>query len=293
MMTAIQNLAPGIAVTVARRLIAESFRNEGNDSAELDARLLIGHALGLDHTALAVGADRRLGADEVSVIETLAARRLDGEPVARILGRKEFWGLPFRISAATLVPRPESETVIEAALAAVDASGGRTRALRLADLGTGSGALLLALLSELPDAYGVGTDLCTGALAMARDNARALGLADRAAFVACDFGAALSPSDLVVCNPPYVATAEIAALAAEVREHDPRLALDGGADGLAGYRALAAEAARLLAPAGRLVVELGAGQAERAGALFAQAGLVCSTACDLAGIARALTAHFP
>jgi len=235
-----------------------------------------------------------LAPEEIDRIEELGARRLKGEPVARILGHKEFWGLPLRISAATLVPRPESETVVEAALAVIDATGGRMRPLRVADLGTGSGALLLALLSELPQADGVGTDLSAAALAVARDNAIALGLAGRAAFVACDFASALQgPFDLIVCNPPYVATGEIAALAPEVREHDPWLALDGGSDGLVGYRTLAADTARLLAPSGRLVVELGAGQAEAVSALFTQTGLAFWTTNDLANIPRALTALVP
>jgi release factor glutamine methyltransferase len=288
-------LAPGVAVTAARRLLADRLRNHGVESADLDARLLVGHALGLDHTALVAAAGRKLVPTEVGAIDRLAARRLGGEPVARILGRKEFWGLPLAVSAATLVPRPDSETLVEAALAAVDATGGRMRALRLADLGTGSGALLLALLSELHQARGVGTDLCPAALAVARQNADALGLAARASFVACDFGAALQgPFDLVVCNPPYVQTGEIAALAAEVREHDPHLALDGGTDGLDGYRAIADDAPRLLARGGRLVVELGAGQAAAVTDVFTRAGMnVDPPLRDIADIARALTVHAP
>jgi release factor glutamine methyltransferase len=286
--------AAGMDVAAARRLLAERFRQRQTDSAELDARILVGRALRLDHGALAAAARRMLAPEEIDRIEELGARRLKGEPVARILGHKEFWGLPLRISAATLVPRPESETVVEAALAVIDATGGRMRTLRIADLGTGSGALLLALLSELPQADGVGTDLSAAALAVARDNAIALGLAGRAAFVACDFASALQgPFDLIVCNPPYVATGEIAALAPEVREHDPWLALDGGSDGLVGYRTLAADTARLLAPSGRLVVELGAGQAEAVSALFTQTGLAFWTTNDLANIPRALTALVP
>jgi release factor glutamine methyltransferase len=288
-------LTPGVAVTAARRLLADRLRDHGVESADLDARLLVGHALGLDHTALAAAAGRKLVPTEVGAIDRLAARRLGGEPVARILGRKEFWGLPLAVSPATLVPRPDSETLVEAALACIDAAGGRMRALRLADLGTGSGALLLALLSELRQARGVGTDLCPAALAVARQNADALGLAARASFVACDFGAALQGSfDLVVCNPPYVQTGEIATLAAEVREHDPRLALDGGADGLDGYRAIADDARRLLARSGRLVVELGAGQAAAVTDVFTRAGLgVDPPLRDVADIARALTVHVP
>ncbi len=148
------------------------------------------------------------------------------------------------------MPRPETETVVEAALAAIDGDGPRTRALRIADLGTGSGALLVALLSELPNAIGIGTDVSREALAAARDNAGRLGFASRAVFAACDFGAALAGAfDLVVSNPPYIASAEIALLPPEVR-HDPRRALDGGADGLGCYRAIAGQAPKLLKPDG-------------------------------------------
>jgi release factor glutamine methyltransferase len=260
-------------IAEARRSLIAQLRAGGVDSPELDARILIGHALGLDHAALAAAPARRLGAMEESAIAALARRRLAHEPVARIVGAKEFWSLNLAVSAATLVPRPETETVVEAALAAVAAQRPRARALRIADLGTGSGAILLALLSELPEAFGVGTDLDPAALALARGNARRLGLT-RAAYVACDMAAALrGPFDLIVSNPPYIASGDIATLPPEVRLFDPRRALDGGPDGLDGYRAIAAGAPALLAPDGALVVELGAGQAEPAAALFAAAGL--------------------
>src|SRR5580658_11091035 len=168
-------------VAAARRALAARFHAAGLDTPDLDSRILIGHALGLDHAALAAAATRRLGADEENAIAALASRRLTGEPVARILGYKEFWSLPLRVDAATLVPRPETETVVEAALAAIDAGGPRSRTLRIADLGTGSGALLLALLTELPNAFGIGTDTSFGALDVARDNAQRLQFA-RAAF---------------------------------------------------------------------------------------------------------------
>ena len=185
------DLKAGTTIAAARRLLAQSFRERGLDTPELDARLLVAHALKLDHAALAAQDQRILTAGEADALAALAARRLAREPVARILGRKEFWGLELRLNAATLVPRPETETVIEAALAAID----RDRAppaLRVADLGTGSGALLIALLSELPAAHGIGTDISLAALACARDNARALGCGGRTSFVACDYGAALA-----------------------------------------------------------------------------------------------------
>jgi release factor glutamine methyltransferase len=293
-------LEPGASVADARRQLAAEFRRRGLETPELDARLLVAHALALDHTGLATHAHRRLSITEAGDIAALAARRLAREPVARILGCKEFWGLPLRLNAETLVPRPETETVVEAALAS-EASGQRgdrhdlrSRPLRVADLGTGSGALMLALMSELPAAFGIATDVSATALACARDNAAALGLAARVAFVACDYGAALGGRfDLVVSNPPYVARNEIAALAPEVREFDPRRALDGGIDGLDGYRAIAADARRLLAPGGTLVLELGAGMAAAVTALLGAAGLGLAgpPRHDLAGVARALVAR--
>jgi release factor glutamine methyltransferase len=284
-------LAEGLTVAMARRALADAFQQAGIDSPALDARLLVGHALALDHARLAAEGPRKLDAHETRRLASLAARRLAREPVARILGEKEFWGLTFRVGAATLVPRPETETVVEAALAAIDRSGGRGRALRIADLGTGSGVLLLTLLSELPSATGIGSDLSEDAVAIARDNARRLGLLPRAQFVVCDFGLALAGGfDLVVSNPPYIASAEIAALSPEVR-HDPRPALDGGADGLDAYRAIAADAARLLLPRGCLVVELGIHQGPAVTEIFKAAGLATSPArTDLSGIPRALLA---
>ena len=156
-----------LTVGAARREWAKKFRTRGIDSAELDARILVGCALGLDRAGLAAADGRRLGRDEETAIAALAGRRLAREPVARILGWKEFWSLPLRVDASTLVPRPETETVVEAALAAIDVEGGRARPLRIADLGTGSGAILLALLRELPHASGAGTDVSAAALSVA------------------------------------------------------------------------------------------------------------------------------
>lgn len=282
-----------LTIGMIRRRVAQAFRDEGLDSPDLDARLMVGHALGLDHAALASGAERILTAPEIEAISALAARRLAREPVARILGAKEFWGLEFGLSPATLVPRPDTETVVETALRALDAAGPRDRPLRLADLGTGSGALLLALLSELPNAAGIGTDLSIEALATARENATALGLAARAHFVACDFSAALrGPFDVVVSNPPYIASGDIETLQPEVRDHDPRLALDGGGEGLDAYRAIAADARRILDPDGLLVLELGAGQERAVTALLTDSGIAAVGAeSDLSGHFRALLAR--
>jgi release factor glutamine methyltransferase len=281
--------AKALDVTGARRAVVERFRHAGIDSPELDARILVGHVLSLDHAALAAAGTRRLTAEEGSAIDALARRRLAHEPVARIVGNKEFWSLKLRVDSTTLVPRPETETVVAAALAAIDADGSRATAMRIADLGTGSGALLLALLAELPNSFGIGTDKSFGALSVARDNAHSLNL-DRAELVACDMGAALrGPLDLIVSNPPYIPSGDIAALAPEVRDFDPRPALDGGPDGLNFYRGIAATVPALLKPGGALVVEVGTGQAQAVLALLAAAGLAPSPPrADLDGVPRAV-----
>jgi len=281
----------GQTVEAARRALTVRFRSSAIGSAELDARMLVGAALGLDLTGVIAAASRPLTSEESIRLEDFVRRRLSGEPIARILGLKEFWGLPLRLSAATLVPRPDTETVVELALQVLRAAPDRARRLRIADIGTGSGAILLALLSELPEACGFGTDISVAALRTASTNAARLGLARRAMFVACDYAAALSdPLDLIVSNPPYVRSAEIADLAIEVRDHDPRRALDGGADGLDAYRALVPQAARLLARGGALVVEVGRGQSEEVEGLMTAAGLTPQRPpkADLAGIRRAL-----
>lgn len=286
----VPRLESSVSIAGARRALAGMFAAAGLDTPALDARVLVGHALRLDHAELVGAAERVLDADERERIAAAASRRLAREPVSRIVGMKEFWGLPLRVSPAVLVPRPETETVVATALAALDRDGDRTRPLRIADIGTGSGALLLALLSELPNAFAIGTDLSSVALALARDNARQLGLAARAAFLACDFAAALAgPFDLIVANPPYVVSAELTQLAPEVRDHDPVLALDGGPDGLNAYRALVADAPRLIGATGHMVVEVGAGQADVVASLFTnKQPLDVSAACDLAQMPRVL-----
>ncbi|MBI5131125.1 MAG: peptide chain release factor N(5)-glutamine methyltransferase [Rhodopseudomonas palustris] len=280
----------GASIAAARRALGRRLKDAAIDSAELDARLLIGEATGLDLTGLIVQAELLLSPDEAKLIGAYAARRLAGEPVARILGRREFWGLPLSLSADTLVPRPDTETVVEVALQLI-AEAGRP-APRILDIGTGSGAILLALLSECPDAVGVATDISLGALRAAQANAASLGLANRAGFVACDYASALGGSfDLIVSNPPYIPARDIAALDVEVRAHDPRRALDGGDDGLDAYRRIAPESVRLLRPGGALVVEIGQGQSDDVAALLRAAGLTVSEPprADLGGVFRAVT----
>jgi release factor glutamine methyltransferase len=287
----------GQTVEAARRMLTARLRTDIIDTAELDARILVGAVLGLDLTGMIAAAERRVTAAEAARLEDAVRRRLAGEPVARIVGVREFWGLPLQLSAATLVPRPDTETVVELALEMLQPlamprpRADPDRRLRIADIGTGSGAILLALLSELPDAYGVGTDISVAALRTASRNAAQLGLVGRAGFVACDYAAALSGNlDLIVSNPPYIRSADIAGLSIEVRDYDPLLALDGGTDGLDAYRALIPQAARLLAPGGALVVEAGHGQSGEIEELIDAAGLTCERPpkADLAGIRRAV-----
>ncbi|MDO8878921.1 MAG: peptide chain release factor N(5)-glutamine methyltransferase [Pseudolabrys sp.] len=277
-------------ITSARQVLTETLRQAGIDSPEADARLLIAHALSLDRAALTTNSERLLRAEEIAAIDALAARRRKREPVSRILGQREFWSLPLRVSKDVLVPRPDTETLVEAALDFIGVA--RDRPLRILDIGTGSGALMLALLSELKNATGVATDISAAAIEVARGNAKHLGLSARCGFVVCDIAAGVSgPFDLIVSNPPYIEHGAIAALDPEVRDYDPALALDGGPDGLDAYRAIADEAPRLLAPGGRLIVELGAGQEPAVRALFTKAGMTVADARpDLAGIPRALSA---
>lgn len=282
----------GITIADCRRAWTAKFRGSGIDSPELDARVLIGHALGLDHAGLAARADQPLSVEQQNAVAALAQRRLAHEPVARITGIKEFWSLPLRVTDATLVPRPETEIIVTAALHALDTRGPRERPWRIADIGAGSGAIALALLSELPNAFAVGTDISAAALAVARDNARQLNVR-RASYVVCDTASALrGPFDLIISNPPYIASGDLDRLAPEVRLFDPRGALDGGPDGLHCYRRLATTVVLLLARNGILVVELGKDQAEPVATIFAGAGLApMALHPDLNGTPRALIAE--
>ncbi len=244
---------------------------------------MLAHAHGV--TPAALRRDATAPAD-VAALAPLVARRAAHEPLALILGHREFWSLEFAVSPATLIPRPESETLIEAALAAF---ARRAPPQMVLDLGTGTGCLLLAALSEFPDAFGVGVDRSAAAAALAARNAAALHLADRACFVCGDWADALAARcDLVLCNPPYIRTADLAGLMPEVARYEPAAALDGGADGFAAWPRLLSALSRLLTPDSVAVLELGAGQAEAAIALALQAGFAADPRPDLAGIPRAL-----
>lgn len=274
-------------LTEARASLAAA----GVETPDLDARLLVGAALGVTALALATDPYRQVDDAEAAVLAASLARRRDGEPVDRILGYREFWGLRLALGPATLAPRPDTETLVEAALTAF---AGRSAPRRVLDLGVGTGALLLALLHEWPMATGLGIDLSPEAIAVARENAVANGLDQRATFQAGDWGAGVDERfDLVVSNPPYIPTDVVPGLSREVRLHDPVLALDGGPDGLTAYRAIIGQAAALLTAEGLLILELGQGQEEAVAALAVAAGLRPMGAArrDLGGVPRAFVAR--
>ncbi len=276
-----------------RRIAARLRRAFGGDDratvAGLDARLIVAHALALAPDELPAVDLHDVPGDAERRALDLAARRAAGEPVARLTARKEFYGLELTVSADTLIPRPDTETVVEVALAAADRLGGRQQGLTVLDLGTGAGGLLLALLAELPQALGIGVDVSPGAVATAHDNAHDLGLGKRASFVVGDWATGIvGPFDLVVANPPYIRSVEIDRLSIEVRRYDPRLALDGGQDGLAAYRKILPDLPRLLTAQGVAVMEIGHDQARAAADLAVAAGFHCTVSHDLGGRDRVL-----
>lgn len=284
-------LAEATTVGAAVRVLRRAFAAAG-EGALAEARLLVGAVTGLDFTGLVVGADRAVSADERARLAVAAARRCGGEPIQRVIGRASFYGRSFRLSAETLVPRPDTEVLVSTVLERLEA----VSAPVIADLGVGSGAILVSLLAERPTAIGVGADLSLDALATARANAGAHGVAERALFVAGSYASMLAAGrfDAIVSNPPYIASAEIADLDAEVRLHDPRLALDGGADGLDAYRAIATEAASALREGGFLALEIGHRQAREVVDLLAAAGWrAIEVVPDLAGRDRVVSALRP
>lgn len=274
-----------------RASAVQRLREAGIERAEADARILLAFALGIDAATLLASPERPVGADAAAAFESVLARRIAREPVAHIAGEKEFWSLPFAVTRDVLVPRPETETIVEAALAAFPE---RERAFHMLDLGTGSGALLCAILSERPHARGVGLDKSKAALDVARRNVERLELVQRAELVEGDWSYPFGDNfDLIVSNPPYIASGELALLSPDVRDHDPALALDGGLDGLDAYRAIVNRLGELLTSGGVAVLELGIGQQHAVSALVNTGGrlAVQRTMPDLSGIPRALVIH--
>jgi release factor glutamine methyltransferase len=289
-MTAIVPLTETPLLREVLRHAEALLREAGVDTPELDARILMGTALGMTREHMLIHATARLNPAQVGRVLGFIARRVDREPVSRILGRREFWSLDFHLSPATLDPRPDSETLIDEALAAI---ADKKAPLSILDLGTGTGCLLLALLSELPNAAGTGIDRSEEAVATAIANAHRLGLGQRARFAVGDWGTGLTECfDLVVSNPPYIPDAEIETLAPEVVRFDPMAALAGGTDGLNAYRTIIAQLPNLLKSNGKVIFEVGAGQSGDVSALLASAGFSgIGTRRDLAGVERAVFGH--
>jgi release factor glutamine methyltransferase len=290
-MTAIVPLTETPLLREVLRHAEALLREAGVDTPELDARILMGAALGMTREHMLIHATARLNPAQVGRVLGFIKRRVDREPVSRILGRREFWSLDFHLSPATLDPRPDSETLIDEALAGI---ADRKAPLAVLDLGTGTGCLLLAVLSELPNAAGTGIDRSEEAVATATANARRLGLGQRARFAVGDWGTGLAERfDLVVSNPPYIPDAEIETLAPEVVRFDPVAALAGGPDGLNAYRTIVAQLPNLLKSNGKVIFEVGAGQSGDVSALLASAGFSgIGTRSDLAGVERAVFGHW-
>ena len=284
--------APPLTLAQALRRATAELASVGIEGPGNDARLLISAALGLSAAQLLARPERLLRPEEAQSFGRLIARRVAREPVSRILGEREFYGRTFGISPATLDPRPDSETLIDHTLKLVTLEGWQSRALRILDVGTGSGCLLLTLLAELPGAFGVGTDVSVAALETARANAVRLGLARSAGWLAGDLVAAVrGPFDILISNPPYIPSLEIAQVEPEVREHDPLLALDGGADGVAFFRRLSASVEEIV-PDGWIVLETGYNQTDAVATLLAAQGLrEISVQRDVAGRRRCVAAR--
>lgn len=254
-----------LTIGAAQRLLAAAFERAGLDTPTLDARLVVTGVLGLGRSATLAAPERLLGADEARLLERAAQRRLAREPVSRILGERQFFGLDLEIGPATLDPRPDTETLVEGVLRKATSGilpGGP--AYRIADIGTGSGAILLALLRHLPHAVGLAADISPCALAVAERNAKKLGVADRFTTLRTSWLDGLAgPFHCIVSNPPYIPSGTIQGLEPEVASYDPKVALDGGSDGLDAYRALIPAAARTLEAGGLLALEIGADQEQK------------------------------
>ena len=279
----------------ALRQAVHTLEAAGIDTPKLDARLLMQNVLGQSHASLIASAQEEMSQDQLEAFHTLITRRAAREPVSRILGSREFHGLNFTLAPDTLDPRPDTETLVTAALTLAHGQN----SLRILDLGTGSGAIIVSLLHALPAAQGTATDLSEGALDAARANAIMNGVSHRLELIRSDWFAKVHNTfDLIVSNPPYIPDADLETLSPEVRLHDPHLALKGGPDGLAAYRAIIKAAPAHLEPGGHILLEIGQGQEGDVAALLAAAGFtepttIPSEQADLAGVIRVITGYFP
>ena len=268
-------------------------RVAGVEGPRRDAELIVGHVLGLERAGLIAHGDDAVEPAAAERIERLAAERAARRPMAQILGRREFWSLSFKVTEATLDPRPDTETLVEAVLAVIGLR--RWKPLRVLDLGTGTGCILAALLTECPAASGIGVDRSAAAAAVARENMENLGLGARARIVEGDWTTGLSGAfDIVVSNPPYIPEADMARLAPEVRLFEPRMALTPGGDGLDAYRAILASIGPAAAPGAVIAFEVGIGQADAVAAMMTAAGYgPVAQRADLGGIARVVLGRAP
>ena len=261
---------------------ADYFRDKGIESPRLDAELLLSATLEMDRVALYVNFERPLNADELTRYREKVRRRADREPLQYIVGETEFWSLPFTVNPSVLIPRADTEVLVEEALKRIDGCS------NVLDIGTGSGAIAVALAHDEPELLVTALDCSEDALKVARDNASRNGVAERITCLTGDLGSLPpGPFDMIVSNPPYIPSRDWEQLMPEVRDHEPRLALDGGDDGLEAYRRIAVQAVQVLSPGGWLLVEVGIGQAAVVNKLFRAAGLTdVEQRDDYAGIPR-------
>ncbi|MEP3274768.1 MAG: peptide chain release factor N(5)-glutamine methyltransferase [Stappiaceae bacterium] len=277
------------------RRVRDRFRTAGLNTPEIDARLLISDVLNVESTGLLIDERRTVCSEQLQEIENRAAQRLNGMPVGRIIGRRGFWGFDLELNHATLEPRPDTETLIESVLDWLSAENRTEESLKILDIGTGSGAILIALLSELPAARGIGTEISPAAAFQAHRNLNSTAAGDRGNIVCCSYAEAVGKTfDIVVSNPPYIRSADIELLDPEVRQHDPVLALDGGVDGLTAYREIAQNLGSRMHEHGKLFVEIGYDQSCDVIDIFSAAGFgKANTFKDLSGHERVISVTPP
>lgn len=292
-------MGQSITINAALARAAEKLQQTGIESARLDSVVLLAHALGITREQIVFGLDNELDSKALLVFDALVARREKNEPIAYITGEKEFWSLDFYVTRDTLIPRPDSETLVEAALKQAQSHSNmwmsaqkQAKSITILDIGTGTGCLLIALLSELPEARGIGVDISERALQVASANAKRHGMDSRTQFVQSHWCDALDGTfDLIISNPPYITKSAMATLMPDVLHYEPATALVAGIDGLDAYRALAPQVAARLNPKGAVVFEVGQGQAELVAEIMSAQGLeIQAIEKDLAGIARCVVA---